>query len=69
MAALKQSFGLFDGDACTWTGAAAWVHTNGVWYENESFRMWQEARPMTEAEWTKAFPGVLETLPKEAFQS
>jgi hypothetical protein len=67
MAALKKSFGTFEGDAAVWTWAEAWVLTNGVWYKHESFVLLHEAPVMTEGKWTKAFPGILKTLPTKAF--
>lgn len=68
MAVAPKSFGVFEGDAAVWTATEAWILTNGVWHEVEAFKMWDEARKMTEVEWLKAYPTALKTLPKTAFK-
>lgn len=64
---MKKSYGVFEGDAAVWTDAEAWVLTNGVWHENESFKMWDNARTMSEVDWMRKYPDALRTLPKSAF--
>jgi hypothetical protein len=68
MATRTKRFGTFEGDPAVWDEVEAWVLTNGIWHEGESFKMIDDATLMTEEVWNKYFPGIFKTLPKTAFK-
>jgi hypothetical protein len=62
----EQRYARYEMYPCIYNDVEAWVFTNNVWHETDSFLMHQDAGMMTKEDFDGRWPS-LPPLPKEAF--
>ena len=64
---LAKRYGVLDGCPAIWNDVEAWLLTNRVWREQETFTIMQDAGMMSKEKFDERFPPPLPPMPKRAF--
>lgn len=64
----EAAYASFEGNACRYTDSEAWMCFDGEWQQLNIAEAAMTARPMSKADYERAFPDV-PAMPKAAFQS